>query len=56
MKTSNFQQRIGGTAACIRRQMIATKECGQLTSNDIYFADSWFIGVKIVNKSMVEGV
>ena len=36
--------------------MMATKECGQLTSNDTYFADSWFSGVKAADDAMTEGV
>ena len=31
MKTSKFQQQIKGTAACMKRLMMDTKECGQLT-------------------------
>ena len=42
MKKSTFQSELGGTAACMKRMAIATKVCGQLTSNDTYFADSWF--------------
>ena len=32
-KTSEFQKYIGGTTACMNRLSIATKGCGQLTSN-----------------------
>ena len=39
MKTSNFQKKMGGTTECMKRLSIATKGCGQLTSNDTYFAD-----------------
>ena len=46
MKTSNFQNVLEGTTACIKRLAIATKGCSQLTSNDTYFADSWFSSVK----------
>ena len=46
MKKSTFQVELGGTAACMKILAIATKGCGQLTSNDTYFADSWFSSVK----------
>ena len=35
---------------------MATKLCGQLISNDTYFDDSWFSGVKNAEKEMAEGV
>ena len=35
---------------------MATKGCDQLTSNDTYFSDSWFSGVKTAEKAMAEGV
>ena len=56
MKTLNFQKYIGGTAACMKRLMMVTKGCGQLTSNDTYFANSWFSGVKMAEEAMAEGV
>ena len=34
MKKSKFQSVLGGNAACMKRLDIATKGCGQLTSND----------------------
>ena len=34
IKTSKFQNVLGGTNACMNRLDIATKCCGQLTSND----------------------
>ena len=46
MKKSTFQSELGGTAACMKRLSIATKGCGQLTSNDTYFAYIWFSSVK----------
>ena len=52
MKTSKFQQKIRGTAACMKRPMMATKGCGQLTSNDTYFSDIWFSGVKTAEEVM----
>ena len=50
MKTSEFQFFLGGTTACIRRLAIDTKGCGQLTSNDAYFANSWFSSVKLLRR------
>ena len=47
MKTENFQKYIGGTAACIKRTMMDTKGCDQLTSNENYFYDIWFSVVKM---------
>ena len=35
---------------------MTTKGCGQQTSNDTYFADSWFSGVKTDEEVMAEGV
>ena len=46
MKTSNFQKGIGGTTVCMKRLAIVNKGCVQLTSNDTYFADSWFSSIK----------
>ena len=46
MKTSKFQKDLGGTTMSIKRLSIATKECGQLTSNDTYFSDIWFSFIK----------
>ena len=40
MKKSKFQNVLGGAAECTKRLAIATKGCGQLTSNDTYFSDS----------------
>ena len=41
-KISKLKKVQGGTDACMKRLAVATKGCGQLTSNDTYFADSWF--------------
>ena len=38
MKTLESQNNIVGTNFCMRRLDISTKGCGQLTSNDTYFA------------------
>ena len=32
--------------ACTRRIIKGTKGCGQLSSNENYFSDIWFIGLK----------
>ena len=32
------------------------KGCGQLESNDTYFSDRWFSGVKMAEEAMAEGV
>ena len=56
MKTSNFQKYLGGTTACMKRIAIDTKGCGQLTSNDTYFSDSWFSSVKTSEEMAATGV
>ena len=56
INTSEFQIYLGGTAACMKILMISKKSCGQLTSNDNYFVDSWFSGVKTAEKAMDLGV
>ena len=56
MKTSNFQKYFGGTNLRIKRLNIAAKGCGQLTSNDTYFADSWFSSVKTAEEAMAAKV
>ena len=53
MKTSKFQKDLGGTTACIKILAIATKGCGQLTSNDTYFSDIWFSSVKTTEEMAV---
>ena len=45
-KTSKFQRILGGTTACMRILYIATKGCGQMTSNNTYFSNSYFSSVK----------
>ena len=35
---------------------MATKRCFRLTSNNTYFADSWFSGVKTAEEAMAAGV
>ena len=55
-KKLTFQSELGGTAACMKRLAIATKGCDQLTSNDTYFADSWFSSVKTDEEMAASGV
>ena len=52
MKKSKFQNVLGGTAACMKRLAITSKGCGQLTSNNTYFANSWFSSVKTAEEAM----
>ena len=52
MKTENFQQEIGGTESCTKRIIMAKKGCVQLISNDTYFYDKWFSGVKMAKEEM----
>ena len=51
-----FQPQIRGTGACMKIIMKSTKGCGQLSSNETFFSDSWFSGVKIVEDANAEGV
>ena len=53
---SNFQSVLGGTAAFTNRLAIATKGCGQLTSNNTYFSDIWFSSVKTAEEMAAAGV
>ena len=53
---SEFYKDIRGTAACMKILVMATKGCDQLTSNDIYFADSWLSSVKTAEEAMAAGV
>ena len=52
MQVLAFQKYLGGTDACTKRLSISTKGCGQLTSNDTYFADRWFSSVKTSKEAM----
>ena len=56
MKTSTYQKYIGCNAAGMNILMIVTKVCGKLKSNDTYFSDSWFSGVKTDEDAMDERV
>ena len=40
----------------MKRLDIATKGCGQLTSNETYFSDSWFSSIKTAEEEMAAGV
>ena len=54
METLEFKQEIGGTESCMKILIMGTKGCGQLSSNDIYFAGSWFSGVKTAEEAIAE--
>ena len=56
MKTSEFQKYIGGTGVCMKRLVMDTKECDQLTWNETYFSDSWFSSVKNAEEMVAAGV
>ena len=56
MNTSYFQKYLGGTVACMKRPTMDTKGCSQIKSNDIYFVDIWFSGVKSAKEVMAAGV
>ena len=56
MKTSEFQKYTGGTTVCMKKLDIATKGCGQLTSNDTYFSDSCFSSIKTDEEMAAAGV
>ena len=53
MKESGFQQDIGGVDYLIRRTIIDTKGCGQLSPSDTCFADIWFSGVETAEESNI---
>ena len=56
MKTPYFQKYIRGYVAIIKRLMMATKGCSQLTSNESYFAYRWLSGVKNNDEAVYQGV
>ena len=41
---------------CMKRLVIATEGCGQMTSNDTYFSDSWFSILKMAEEMAAAGV
>ena len=56
MNTSKLKTFLGGTTACMKILDIDTKGCGQLISNDTYFADGWFSSVKTAEEMAAAGV
>ena len=56
MKKSKFQNILGSTTECMKRLAISAKGCGQLTSNDAYFAYIWFSSVKTTEEMAAAGV
>ena len=56
MKTSEFQQYLGGTTVCMNILMMDKKGCVQMKSNDIYFSGIWFSGVKTDEGGVGEGL
>ena len=52
MKTSEFQHQIGWNGACIKRLIMSSKGCGQMTSNYTYFTNSYFSRVKTYEEAM----
>ena len=56
MKTSEYQKYIEGNTPCMKILALATKGCGQLTSNDTYLFDSWFSSIKTAEEAMAAGV
>ena len=55
-KTYILKKIIIGNVVCMKRLMIATKVCGQLTSIHTYFYDIWFSGVKTSDEAIAEEV
>ena len=55
-KTSIFQKCLRGIAVCMKRLTMTKKGCVQLKSNDTYFDDNWFSGVKVSEEAMTVGV
>ena len=56
MKSSKFQQQLVGTVVYMKIPLMSTKWCSQPTSNETYFSNSWFSGVKTSEEAMDEGV
>ena len=48
----NDKKDIGGNEVCTERTTMAMKGLDQLTSNDTYFSDSWFSGVKTAEEAI----
>ena len=56
IKTSDFQQYIGGVTACMEIIMKATEGCGQLSLNDAFIDDRWFNRAKTGEEANTEGL
>ena len=56
MNIVGFQKETGGRSACPKRIMKAKKWCGELSSNDTFFSDTRFSGIKTVEDINVEGL
>ena len=56
MKASYILQQIRRTATYMKRTMKNTKVCGQLSSNDRLFYDSWFSILKKLEEANAEVV
>ena len=56
MKTPIFQKYTRGTAVCMKRIIMATKVCCQLTSNGTYLSGIWFSVVIMSEEAMAQGV
>ena len=56
MKQYDFQQQIGGTSNCTKIIIKATKGYSKMSSNDNFFSDRWFSGLKAADDENEEGV
>ena len=56
MKTLGFQKYTRGTESCMKTLTMATKDCGQVTSNETYSSDILLSRVKTAEEVMSEGV
>ena len=52
----DFSKHLRGTSACMKVLIMAKNLCGLLKSNDTYFDDSWFSGVKTSDEEMASRV
>ena len=52
MKTPTFQNDISETLLCMKILMMSKKGVNQLTSNDTYFDDRWFSGLKWMRRQL----
>ena len=51
MSSLQFKYDIGGTADYMKIIMNTTKQLGELSSNDTFFYDIWFIRVKTAGEA-----